>query len=71
MNEQLVVKTLPSSGHEADDERAIRAWNTLEGMAEGMVAAGILRGASTATLKQIERTARGLADAAAEILKER
>ncbi|MFI5987309.1 hypothetical protein ACIBEA_41370 [Streptomyces sp. NPDC051555] len=54
-----------------NEGRAIRAWSVLEGMAEGMITAGVLREASTATLKEIERTARGLADAAAEILKDR
>ncbi|MGH3801826.1 MAG: hypothetical protein ACRDTD_17175 [Pseudonocardiaceae bacterium] len=71
LNEVGEVGLLAAGGSAAGEERAIRAWSVLEGMAEGMIAAGVLRGASTATLKEIERTARGLADAAAEILTER
>ncbi|MGP3691088.1 hypothetical protein ACTVZO_41555 [Streptomyces sp. IBSNAI002] len=71
LNEMVEVQTPSHDGDGVGEERAIRAWSVLEGMAEGMVTAGVLQGASTATLQEIERTARRLADAAAEILKNR
>ncbi|MER5870538.1 hypothetical protein [Streptomyces sp. NPDC002044] len=63
--------TLPGVELEVDEERAVQAWSALEGMSESMVTTGILLRASTSTLEEIERTARRLADAAAEILKGR
>ncbi|MFG2978743.1 hypothetical protein ACGFYY_37875 [Streptomyces sp. NPDC048331] len=71
LNDEAVVTPPATNGDGGSEERVVRAWTALDVLAAGLADAGVLRGASTATLTAIERTARGLADAAAEILKER
>ncbi|GHB31222.1 hypothetical protein [Streptomyces chryseus] len=71
LNDEAVAVPSATGGDEDTEDRGIRAWTALEVLAADLTDAGVLRGASTATLTAIERTARGLADAAAEILRER
>ncbi|KIZ15626.1 hypothetical protein [Streptomyces natalensis] len=59
---------------ETDDgkaDQAAKVWSELEGMHSAMVMSGLLQHARTDTLTSIAQTARAIAEAAEEVLKER